>query len=142
MSTRGAQQAESGQVWQGGRGLGVTLMVTRQWRRRAVALAASVLLAGEACLSASSAMAAPVAAAADRVVAIPAASAAAENRGVAIPVASRAMATAPGSQPHQQRQLPEAGFDGILVAAIGAGLTGAGWLLMLTGSRRLRRRSR
>jgi microcystin-dependent protein len=141
MSTRGAQQAESGQVWQGGRGLGVTLMVTRQWRR-AVALAASVLLAGEACLSASSAMAAPVAAAADRVVAIPAASAAAENRGVTIAVASRAMATAPGSQPHQQRQLPEAGFDGILVAAIGAGLTGAGWLLMLTGSRRLRRRSR
>jgi hypothetical protein len=51
-------------------------------------------------------------------------------------------AAAPGGQPHQQRQLPEAGFDGILVAAIGAGLTGGGWLLMLTGSRRIRRRSR
>jgi len=45
-------------------------------------------------------------------------------------------------QPHQQRQLPEAGFDGIVVAAIGTGLTGAGWLLMLTASRTLRRRSR
>jgi len=44
--------------------------------------------------------------------------------------------------PHEQRQLPDAGFDGILVAAIGAVLTGVGWLLMLTGSRRLRRRSR
>jgi hypothetical protein len=117
-------------------------MVTGQWRRRAVALAASLLLAGEAFVGASGAMAAPVAGAADRVAAIPAASTAAENRVVAIGTASGAMATAPGSQPHQQRQLPEAGFDGILVAAIGAGLTGAGWLLMLTGSRRLRRRSR
>jgi hypothetical protein len=45
-------------------------------------------------------------------------------------------------QPHEQHQLPAAGFDGILVAAIGTGLTGAGWLLMLTGSRRMRRRSR
>jgi len=45
-------------------------------------------------------------------------------------------------QPRQQRQLPEAGFDGVLVAGIGAGLTGAGWLLMLAGGRRLRRRSR
>ena len=142
MSTRGAQQAESGQVWQGGRGLGVTLMVTRRWRRRAVALAASVLLAGEAFLGAPGAMAAPGAGAADRVVAISATRLAADERVVAIAAASRAMATAPGSQPHQQRQLPEAGFDGILVAAIGAGLTGAGWLLMLTGSRRLRRRSR
>jgi hypothetical protein len=45
-------------------------------------------------------------------------------------------------QQHQQRQLPKAGFDGILLAAIGAGLTGAGWLLMLTASRRLRLRFR
>jgi hypothetical protein len=59
-----------------------------------------------------------------------------------MPAASTAAAAAPGSQPRQQRQLPEAAFDGILVAAIGAGLTGAGWLLMMTGSRRLRRRSR
>jgi hypothetical protein len=73
---------------------------------------------------------------------MPAASTAAENRVVAITAGTEAMATAPGGQPHPQRQLPEAGFDGILVAAIGAGLTGAGWLLMLTGSRRLRRRSR
>lgn len=61
---------------------------------------------------------------------------------MAMPAATMTVAAAPGGQPHQQRQLPEAGFDGILVAAIGAGLTGAGWLLMLTGSRRLRRRSR
>jgi hypothetical protein len=53
------------------------------------------------------------------------------------------MVTARDGQPHQQqRHLPDAGFDGIVVAAIGTGLTGAGWLLMLAGSRRLRRRSR
>jgi predicted cobalt transporter CbtA len=77
-------------------------------------------------------MAAPVPGTADRVVPIPAASA--------------TVTAARGGQPHhhqqQEQQLPEAGFDGILVAAIGTGLTGAGWLLMLTGSRRLRRRSR
>jgi hypothetical protein len=72
-------------------------------------------------------MAAPVPSAADRADPIPAASVVAAGRD---------------GQPHQQRQLPEAGFDGIVVAAIGAGLTGGGWLLMLTGSRRLRRRSR
>jgi predicted cobalt transporter CbtA len=66
----------------------------------------------------------------------------AADRVVAMPAATTAVSAAPGGQPHQERQLPEAGFDGILVAAIGAGLTGAGWLLMLTGSRRLRRRSR
>jgi predicted cobalt transporter CbtA len=104
-------------------------MVTRRWRRRAVALAASVLLAGQAFLGTSGAMAAPVPGAADRAAPVPAAS--------ATVIAAR------GGQPHhQQQQLPEAGFDGILVAAIGTGLTGAGWLLMLTGSRRLRRRSR
>jgi hypothetical protein len=114
----------------GGRGLGVTRMVTRRWRRRAVALAASVLLAGQAFLGTSGAIAAPVPGTADRAVPIPAASA--------------TVTAARGRQPHhqQQQQLPEAGFDGILVAAIGTGLTGAGWLLMLTGSRRLRRRSR
>lgn len=58
-----------------------------------------------------------------------------------MPAARSAGAAVRDGQP-QKRQLPEAGFDGILVAAIGTGLTGAGWLLMLTGSRRLRRRSR
>lgn len=101
-------------------------MVTRRWRQRAVALAASVLLAGQAFLGTSGALAAPVPTDAHGAGPLPAASVAAGQDG----------------QPHQQRQLPEAGFDGILVAAIGTGLTGAGWLLMLTGSRRLRRRSR
>jgi hypothetical protein len=45
------------------------------------------------------------------------------------------------SRGHQQ-SLPDAGFDGMAVAAIGTGLTGAGWLLMFVGSRQLRRRSR
>jgi hypothetical protein len=45
------------------------------------------------------------------------------------------------SRGHQQ-SLPDTGFDGMAVAAIGTGLTGAGWLLMLAGSRQLRRRSR
>jgi predicted cobalt transporter CbtA len=75
-------------------------------------------------------MAAPVAGAADQ--------AAPMHAAVATVTGDR------GGQPHHQQpqQLPEAGFDGILVAAVGTGLTGAGWLLMLTGSRRLRRRSR
>jgi hypothetical protein len=103
-------------------------MVTRRWRRRAVALAASVLLGGQAFLGTTGAMAAAVPGAAGRASPVPA-------------VSTTVPATRNG-QPHGQRQLPEAGFDGILVAAIGAGLTGAGWLLMLTGSRRIRRRSR
>jgi predicted cobalt transporter CbtA len=45
------------------------------------------------------------------------------------------------SREHQQ-SLPDTGFDGMAVAAIGTGLTGAGWLLMLVGSRQLRRRIR
>ena len=110
-----------------GRGLGVTHMVTQRWRRRAVALAASMLLAGQTFLGATGASAAPLPGAAGRAVAVPAASGPAAGRG---------------GQPHQERQLPEAGFDGILVTAIGTGLTGGGWLLMLTGSRWLRRRSR
>jgi hypothetical protein len=36
-------------------------------------------------------------------------------------------------------RLPSTGFDGMLVAAVGTALTVAGWLLMLAGSRRLRR---
>jgi len=58
------------------------------------------------------------------------------------PAASAQLAAVRDGESHQQRQLPEAGFDGVLVAAIGTGLTGAGWLLMLAGSRRIRRRSR
>lgn len=46
-----------------------------------------------------------------------------------------------GGRGHQQ-SLPDTGFDGMAVAAIGTGLTGAGWLLMFVGSRQLRRRSR
>jgi predicted cobalt transporter CbtA len=63
-------------------------------------------------------------------------------RAAPSPAASTAIVAATDGQPHQHRQLPDAGFDGIVVAAIGTGLTGAGWLLMLAGSRRLRRRSR
>src|SRR5215471_7318765 len=108
----------------GGRGLGVTRVVTRRWRRRAVALAASLLLAGQVFLGTSGAIAAPTAGTADRAVQVTAASAAAS--------------AGQDGQPHQQRRLADAGFDGIVVAAIGTGLTGAGWLLMLAGSRRLR----
>jgi len=36
-------------------------------------------------------------------------------------------------------RLPGTGFDGILVAAVGTALTVAGWLLLIAGSRRLRR---
>lgn len=42
----------------------------------------------------------------------------------------------------QQRQLPDTGFDGMAVAAAGTALAGAGWLLMLAASLRLRRRGR
>ena len=104
-------------------------MVTRRWRRRAVTVAAGVLLGGQAILGTTGAIAAPVQGSADGAAAIRAA-------------ASSTVAAVREGQPHQPRQLPEAGFDGILVAAIGTGLTGAGWLLMLAGSRRIRRRSR
>jgi predicted cobalt transporter CbtA len=87
-----------------------------------------VLLGGQAILGTSGAIAAPVPVTAHRT-------------GPA-PAARTASASVRDGQPHQQRQLPDAGFDGILVAAIGTGLTGTGWLLMLAGSRRLRRRSR
>jgi hypothetical protein len=39
------------------------------------------------------------------------------------------------------QQLPTAGFDGMLVAGIGTALTVGGWLLILAGGRRLRRRA-
>ena len=51
-------------------------------------------------------------------------------------------ATQASSGGGHQRTLPDAGFDGMAVAAIGTGLTGTGWLLMLLGSRQLRRKSR
>jgi hypothetical protein len=57
--------------------------------------------------------------------------------GKAVVIASSATA----GRGHQQR-LPDKGFDGMAVAAIGTGLVGGGWLVMLVGSRQLRRRSR
>jgi hypothetical protein len=48
----------------------------------------------------------------------------------------------PAQRRGRQQSLPDTGFDGMAVAAIGTGLTGAGWLLMLVGSRQIRRRSR
>ncbi len=42
----------------------------------------------------------------------------------------------------RRQPISGAGFDGTAVAAIGTGLTGAGWLLMRVASRQLRRRSR
>jgi hypothetical protein len=44
--------------------------------------------------------------------------------------------------PQHQQAPPGAGFDGMEVAAIGTGLAGGGWLLMLVAGRQLRRRSR
>lgn len=43
---------------------------------------------------------------------------------------------------HQQQSLSGAGFDGMAVAAIGTGLAGTGWLLMLIAGRQRRRGSR
>lgn len=103
-------------------------MVTQRLRRRALALSAGVLLGGQAVLGTAGAVAAPVPGAA--------------HRAGPLPAVSTATVAVREGQPHQQRQLPDAGFDGVVVAAIGTGLTGAGWLLMLAGSRRLRRRSR
>ncbi len=49
---------------------------------------------------------------------------------------------APASTRLPGRHLPSTGFDGMLVAAVGVALTGLGWLLLLAGGRRYRRRSR
>jgi hypothetical protein len=122
----GARQAQSGAGLLPSRGLGVARMRTRQWRRRFGAVAAGALLTGPAMASASAAIAAPVhavAAAAAHKESIVTAGRATKGRG------------------HQQ-SLPDTGFDGMEVAAIGTGFAGGGWLLMFVGSRQLRRRSR
>ena len=43
------------------------------------------------------------------------------------------------SRRRRLKHLPDTGFDGIAVAAVGTALTAAGWLLLIAGSRRLRR---
>jgi len=59
----------------------------------------------------------------------------------ASPHGGQAGRTTAARDPAPRRQADTA-FDGMLVAAIGTGVAGAGWLLMLAASRRLRRRSR
>ena len=101
-------------------------MRTRRWQGGVGALAAGVVLAGPAVAGAASANAATMRSVADRT-----------------PSHERAAAARQAlSGREHQRTLPDAGFDGMAVAAIGTGLTGTGWLLMLLGSRQLRRRSR
>ena len=101
-------------------------MRTRQWQGRFGAVAAGVLLAAPVMASPAVASAAPV-----RTVA---AEAAHKETLAATDRATRGRA--------HRESLPDAGFDGMAVAAIGTGLTGAGWFLMLMGSRQIRRRSR
>lgn len=101
-------------------------MRTRQWLGRLGAVAAGALLAGAAITSA---------AAADAVPAHTVTAAAAHQQTLVT-------TEQPGQHREHPQSLPDTGFDGMAVAAIGTGLTGAGWLLMLVGSRRLRRRSR
>lgn len=101
-------------------------MRTRRWQGGIGALAAGVVLAGPAVASAAGANAAAIRSVADRTTSHePTATARQASSGVG-----------------HQRTLPDAGFDGMAVAAIGTGLTGTGWLLMLLGSRQLRRKSR
>jgi hypothetical protein len=100
-------------------------MRTRRWQGRFGAVAAGALLAGPAMASA-------------------AASTVPTHTVTAVAAHKETLRTAGHavrSRGHQQ-SLPDTGFDGMAVAAIGTGLTGAGWLLMLVGSRQLRRRSR
>jgi hypothetical protein len=123
-ATRGG--AQSGAHLPTSRGLGVVRMQTRRWRARFGAIAAGALLAGPAMASTAVASAAP---------AHPGADAAAQRQALL------ATGRAAGSQGHQQ-SLPGAGFDGMAVAAIGTGLTGTGWLLMLVAGRQRRRGSR
>ena len=101
-------------------------MRTRRWQGRFGAVAAGALLTGPAIASAGAAVAPPV-------------------HTVAIAAAHRATLVTAGraakGRGHQQ-SLPDTGFDGMEVAAIGTGLACGGWLLMFVGSRQLRRRSR
>jgi hypothetical protein len=122
----GARQAQSGAHLPTSRGLGVARMQTRRWQARFGAIAAGALLAGPAMTSTAVASATPAHPGAD--VAAPRKSLVTTGR-------------ATDGQGHQQ-SLPGAGFDGMAVAAIGTGLTGAGWLLMLVAGRQRRRGSR
>jgi hypothetical protein len=63
-------------------------------------------------------------------------------RAAAVSRRSGQLETARASQDSAPRRFAGTAFDGMLVAAIGTGVAGAGWLLMLAASRRLRRRSR
>jgi hypothetical protein len=101
-------------------------MQARRWQARFGAIAAGALLAGPAMASAAGAHAAPA------------------HAGTATAAQRRAAGSTGRATdgPGRQQALPGAGFDGMAVAGIGTGLTGAGWLLMLAVSRKLRRRSR
>ena len=122
-----AGQAQFGAHLLTSRGLGVARMQTRRWQARLGAIVAGALLAGPAMASTAVAGVAP---------ARPGAGAAAPRK--ALVTTGRAT----DGQGHQQPALPGAGFDGMAVAAIGTGLTGAGWLLMLLAGRQRRRGSR
>jgi hypothetical protein len=107
--------------WSGG-----SAMRARQWLLRLGAVAAGALLAGPAITGAVAADAVPA------------------HRVTAAAAHQQTLVTTEQPTPRRERpqSLPDTGFDGVAVAAIGTGLTGAGWLLMLVGSRQLRRRSR
>lgn len=122
----GARQAQFGAHLLTSRGLGVARMQARRWQARFGAIVAGALLAGPAMASTAVAGATP---------AHPGAGAAAPRR------AQVSTGRATDGQGHQP-ELPGAGFDGMAVAAVGTGLTGAGWLLMLLAGRQRRRGSR
>jgi hypothetical protein len=64
----------------------------------------------------------------------------AAGSGQAVSVRTTGGASSPSPAPADRAaRLPGTGFDGILVAAVGTALTVAGWLLLIAGSRRLRR---
>lgn len=137
-------------------------MQARQWRRQVGVLAAGALLAGPVIAGATAADAAVAAGVPDggNLIAAAPSRAGSSARFSAAPAhgsqAGAARVTSirlsaadgrirtgrPAGQRARQPALPDAGFDGMLVAAIGTGLFGAGWLLMLVASRQLRRRYR
>jgi hypothetical protein len=64
----------------------------------------------------------------------------AAGSGQAVSVRTTVRASSPSPAPADRAaRLPGTGFDGILVAAVGTALTVPGWLLLIAGSRRLRR---